>query len=129
MRLLLHINLKEWNGNSYTIKKITRGYYMFFNNWIRKVRKPSSDSTATKLFAEEMNTIVPKATLELVTIKLLYLATKNPYNGISTDKDYLYAMKRLLKQCEFSDIQFTLTDDNLIFNDMKSLIEEIKANV
>ncbi len=102
---------------------------MFFNNWIRKVRKPSSDSTATKLFAEEMNTIVPKATLELVTIKLLYLATKNPYNGISTDKDYLYAMKRLLKQCEFSDIQFTLTDDNLIFNDMKSLIEEIKTNV
>ena len=77
-----------------------------------------------------MNSIIPNPVLELITIKLLYMAVKSPYNGISTDKDYIYAMKRLLIQCEYAGVDFSTLkcEDNLIFTDILNLITEIKEH-
>lgn len=76
-----------------------------------------------------MNSLIPNPILELITIKLLYMAVKSPYNGISNDEDFIYAMKRLLMQCEYAGIDFNTifsNDDNLIFTDILTLIIEIK---
>lgn len=77
-----------------------------------------------------MNSLISNPLLELITIKLLYMAVKNPYNTISEDADYIYAMKRLLYQCEVAgiDINAFFINDNLIFADILSLIKDIKED-
>lgn len=78
-----------------------------------------------------MNSLISNPLLELITIKMLYMAVKNPYNTISEDADYIYAMKRLLYQCEVAGIDLNTiftADDNLIFSDILNLIKAIKED-
>lgn len=78
-----------------------------------------------------MNTLISNPLLELITMKMLYMAVKNPYNTISEDADYIYAMKRLLYLCEVAGIDLNgifTADDNLIFADILNLIKAIKED-
>lgn len=64
--------------------------------------------------------------LELSLIKLLYVAVKNPYNGLSDDEDYRLVLKNMLRLSKQMNINLGFNDeDNIIHHDINLLIKDI----